>query len=58
MFFNSGPRETAFISTISAADVVVAVRRACKRYDVTMCGCGDDIRPNNLEARWVSKYLT
>ncbi len=52
-FYFSGSRETAFISAISAAGVVVAVGRACKRDDVTMCGCGDDIRPNNLNARWV-----
>jgi len=48
----TGSRETAFISAISAAGVVVAVGKACKRDDVTMCGCGDDIRPNNLNARW------
>jgi len=48
----TGSRETAFISAISAAGVVVAVGRACKKDDVTMCGCGNDQRPNGLNARW------
>merc|ERR1719466_732064 len=48
----TGSKETAFISAISAAGVVVAVGRACKISDVTMCGCGTDQRPNGLNARW------
>ena len=57
IFLISGSRETAFISAISAAGVVVAVGKACKRDDVTMCGCGDDIRPNNLNSRWVRYFI-
>lgn len=49
---NIASKETAFTYAISAAGVVVAVARACKTDELTMCGCSEDLRPEGLNRRW------